>query len=362
MKPKYHPHLDSLSRISQQRRGRYNKLRLDSNELAPNLGAEIFEEILAAITPDHFSAYPEIEECYEVLSNYLQVPSANLLLSNGSEAAIRQVFEIFCGQDPLDEALILSPTYGMYGVYASIYNAKVVEVFYDESFNISIDKVINKINHNTKIVAIANPNGAIGTLVCDQDLLCVAEAAGEIGAVLLLDEAHYHFGDFSPWPEYAQKLDNVFLIRTLSKAGGLAGLRYGYLVTNQHLRNILWKTKPIYELNSISALAGNYLLSQPGKLKAVMDNIKDNKANIVKELQDIGYIVYPGHANFFLVRVGNNANQIKQVFLQHDVCIKTYSPDSFLTDYIRVAVGTENSMSIVLDIFKQLKNLSLITI
>lgn len=357
METKFHAHLKSIYRVPHHHKGRHSFLRLDGNELVPHLDLEIAEQIISKITPHHFSAYPELEECYDILSNYLNLPRQNLLITNGSEAAIRQVFQIYCGQNKNDQVLNITPNYGMYAVYTELFNATKIEVSYDASFQISIEDIISKINNKTKLITIANPNGALGCLFKDADLLKIAEVAGRYGAALIIDEAYYEFRGDSVWPKIATEHENIIVIRTLSKAGGLAGIRYGYIVTNTNLANILWKAKPIYELNSIAALAGNYLLSQPELIKRWVNEIIQNKELLCQKLRYLGLDYYKGYANFVLVNVKEKAELIISKMEKNKIKLRSHGNHPLLSSYLRFTVGKENSMDHVLstldEIYKQ---------
>ncbi len=176
---------------------------LDKNEnLDPELMA-LTSEVLASIPPSALATYPEAGELYRKLSRWTGVTPDSLLLTPGSDGAIRLVFEAFV--DPGDGVVHTSPTFAMYAVYGQMFGAKVCEIVYERTSagpRLDVAKIIAAVRiGKPKLLCLPNPDSPTGTIVEPRvlrDLLVECESAG---TVLLVDEAYHPFYSWSavPW-------------------------------------------------------------------------------------------------------------------------------------------------------------------
>ena len=124
--------------------------------------------------------------------------------------------------------------------------------------------------------------------------------AEDCGTAVLLDETYGDFID-SEWHRRCLEYDNVIVLRSFSKAPGLAGLRAGYLVSNKECASLLRKVRPFCELNHIACLAIEYLLEQPGRLRVNVEPIVAGRNILSTRLTAFGFPVINTDANFVLV-------------------------------------------------------------
>ena len=128
--------------------------------------------------------------------------------------------------EPLDEVLVVTPTFSMYEIYAGATGARVIRVQCEADFRFPLAKVFSSITPATRLIAVASPNNPTGTVADREELLQIAKAAPD--AALLVDEAYFEFHGETVLRDIAQ-FENLFVARTFSKAYGLAGLRAGVL-------------------------------------------------------------------------------------------------------------------------------------
>ena len=280
--------------------GRLGKLRLDKNENVLGLSDELFQEIVAGITPEMISAYPEVEAFYQELAQSLGVSPENLMLSSGSDPAIKAFFEVFVS--PGDEVVLLQPTYAMYGVYAQMFEAAQRQVPFGPDLSLDLDRLIGSVAEKTRLVAIANPNAPTGTILEEPVLLEIIAKAGRFGAAVLIDEAYHPFYS-KTMLSHIREHDNLAVIRTMSKAFGLAGLRLGYAVAQPALIELLMKVRPMYEVNALAAHFGRHLLAHPEVIEDYVAQVEAGKARLLKDLAVLGLESHPTWANFILIKM-----------------------------------------------------------
>jgi len=293
------PHLLKLERL-RNLEGRLGKLRLDRNENVTGLPAEFFKKIVAGITPEMISAYPEVEAFYQELAQNLGLRPENLMLASGSDPAIKAFFELFVS--PGDEVVLLQPTYAMYGVYAQMFEATLRQVPFGPDLSLDLELLISSVSEKTRLVAIANPNSPTGTILEEPVLLEIIAQAGRFGAAVMIDEAYYPFYSKTMLP-HIREHENLAVIRTMSKAFGLAGLRLGYAVAQPALIELLMKVRPMYEVNALAVHFGRHLLARPQVSEDYVTQVEAGKAQLLKDLAALGLESHPTWANFILIKM-----------------------------------------------------------
>ena len=185
-------HLADLTRLSNPKELRLNYLRLDKNENIAALPLKIVDRLRGRITSDFVSAYPDIGPLYGKIAKQIGCPKDHIYIGSGSDAIIKSVFEAFIA--PRDKVLLVSPTYAMFYVYVKMFEARLLEVFYEEDLSLSVDEIIRKIRkERPKLICIANPNSPTGTVIAPEGLKRIIHTAQREGSIILIDEAYYLF-------------------------------------------------------------------------------------------------------------------------------------------------------------------------
>jgi histidinol-phosphate aminotransferase len=184
------------------------------------------------VTSDFLTAYPDVGPLYKKLAQCLDIPQNQIHLSAGSDVGIKTVFEVYV--ESTDEVIIIHPTYATYYVYSQMFNARLIKINFDENLALPAERIIEKISATTKLICIANPNSPTGTVLPIKDLKKIIEVASENGALVLIDEAYFQFWGNSVI-DLVSAYDNLIVVRTFSKALGLASARLGYLVSSSEV-------------------------------------------------------------------------------------------------------------------------------
>lgn len=343
--------IEKLYRVPPEFAGRTrDTIRLDRNECTVPFPAGHLRKILASITPDEITAYPQLEPFYKKLSGWLKVDRGQVLLTAGSDTAIRAVFEVYV--EEADEVVIFPPTYGMYPVYCDMFGAKKIEVLYDDDFSMPIKRALDAIGPDTKLVAIPNPNHT-GTVFSKSELLEILKRAKIHNALVLIDEAYHHFYEGTMLP-FIDKFDNLIIIRTFSKAFGIAPLRIGYIVSDKANIANLYKVKLTHEITSVSARFGEYLLDHTGIMENYARAVRSGIKYLSKEFKRLGISVPPSYANFLYAKLpaGVDSDLVVKLLKEKDFHIRGLHSSGPIKGHIRITAGPVSQMRKFMRVFK----------
>jgi histidinol-phosphate aminotransferase len=325
--------------------GRAGKLRLDKNEHTAGLPQEIVADALKGLTSESLAVYPEVRPLYKKLADSLGVAESNLMLSAGSDPAIKSLYELFVGEG--DRVVLPKPTYAMFHVYAGMFGATAVNIEYGPDLTLDQDALLDAIGPDVQLVAIANPNSPTGTVMDEAFLLKVIEKAGGAGVVALIDEAYYPFHPKTMLP-YIRDYDNLVVTRTFSKAYGLASLRLGYVAGGEKMIDLLMKVRPMYEVTGLAVHFGCYILDHLDVVEEYVRQVDEGKRYLAAEMEALCFRTHPTHANFMHVRIEDESlrNAITQGLAERDILI-TGRQGPPLEDCIRISLGPVEQMRAV---------------
>lgn len=336
MTPKPRRIVERLIRTAVPQSGRYCALRLDKNERCAGYPASVVRGMLRTVSSDQLTAYPEPGPLYERLAKLHRVEIDNLAVTAGSELAIRYLFEAFLG--PGDELVLLNPSFAMFEVYARLRGARLVPVNFDRSWQVEPDEILRCITARTKMVALANPNNPTGTVLDEKALLAIARRASRFGALLLVDEAYYHFYK-QTMLDHFPRFENLVITRTFSKAFGAAGVRLGYAIGSQRVIAMLNKVQPIDHVNAFAVLIGCYLLDHEALMEDYVRQTIAGKRYLVAALSKLGIPAINTQANFVLADVGCNKSTIIGLLRDRNVHVGAVLRLPFPSNHIRVTAG-----------------------
>jgi len=334
-------HLKEISRSPPEPFDRTCYLRLDKNEDVSGLPEEFIQSVLSKASPDLLAAYPQLDELYIKLSKYLSVDREQILITAGSDAAIKNIFEVYI--EPGDKVVMPEPTYAMYDIYSRLFQASPEKIRHDSGLNLPLDVFIDAIT-DAALVVLANPNSPTGTVVERPDIVRILNAAEDEGALVLIDEAYYPY-----YPQTAVELmdqyRNLIVTRTFSKAFCLASLRLGYAVSNPSTIRHLNSFRPIYETNSIAALFGCAILDNLDVVEDKVRKVIEGRDYIVREMEKFGLTTYPSNTNFVHIHVGEiHVVPLSDYLKERGILVKSGFSHETLKECIRISVGPIDTM------------------
>jgi len=341
------PHLKTFERSREKEPSRLYKQRLDRNERNQPFSNNFIKGILDKISGELFMVYPEMDQIYAKVARWLNIGTDRLMLHSGSEQAIKAVYETYI--NPGEVVLLHFPGYAMYPVYCKMFQAEVVGQNFDAQLQFDWDAFINKINNNIRMVVAENPNGFVGIPPKMDKLAALIRKAYEMGVIVLVDEAYYHFHDETV-AGLIDQFDNLIIVRTFSKAFGLAGLRGGYLLSNPENIYYLKKVRPVYEINSITALVIGELIDHLEELTTYVAETKENLAALRCGLQELGIETSDSRANFVAARLGEPRihEELRASLQKQGILIRRPFREESLQEWIRISTAPPSVQEILL--------------
>jgi histidinol-phosphate aminotransferase len=318
----------------------FNKLWLDKNECIDSEMNAIVSQSLANIPQEAVFSYPNLDVLYSKIAKFSKIYPENILLTAGSDGAIRACFEVCIV--PGDKIVLTRPTFAMYDVYSKIYGADVTWLEYaasDDGPILAVDEIVKTIKEVTpKMVCLPNPDSPTGTVFSPTDLRIIVDAVGEVGALMLIDEAYHPLYSWTAVP-WINECKHLVVVRSFSKAWGAAGLRVGYALADNELISYLHKQRPMYEIGNVSAKAIENLLDHEKDMELSVERINAGKKYFQDSMRDLGLATYESHGNFLHVKFAEFADEIHAVLEDkvyyrndfNDACLKGYSRFSSTT-------------------------------
>jgi histidinol-phosphate aminotransferase len=333
--------VQNISRLRDESKTRHDLMRLDKNERVTAFPQDFFEQLISDITSDHFTAYPETEQLYEQLAQLHQLTTNNLMLTAGSDAAIRHCFDLFV--NPGGEVVVLDPTFAMVDIYCQLYNAKKQAIGYDHQLQLDLERLITVIGPKTELVVIANPNSPTGTLISEGDIASILLKAAHFQVPVLIDEAYYGFCKQTA-VSMLEEHENLIVSRTFSKAYGLAGLRIGYLLAQTEIAQLLYRFRPMYEINSVGILAAMKLLDQPGIAESYLSEIEEGRRHLLEYAKVKGLCFRDTQTNFVYIDFGDKKQVVMDELSESRILVRGgLSIEGFET-YLRISLGPLTAM------------------
>ncbi|HEY2466930.1 MAG TPA: histidinol-phosphate transaminase [Terracidiphilus sp.] len=318
--------------------GNRDALRLDFNENTVACSPKV-KETLAQISAGQLTRYPERAPVERIVAEHLGVPPEQVVLTNGVDEAIHVLFETFL--DSGDELLLPVPTYTMYEVYASATDARVVAVQASADLQVPFERLIAAISPSTKIIAIANPNSPSGSVVTRAQIVEIAQRAP--GAVVMVDEAYFHFHGETVI-DLIEKLPNLIVARTFSKAYGLAGLRLGVLVGPVEMMQWIRRVLSPYSVNSLALACLPPALNDEAYLDWYVSEVLAARADFETALDLAMVRRWPSRANFVLVEIGEQHREFVRLMSAGGVLVRDRSNDPGCDGCVRITIGTREQM------------------
>lgn len=324
-------------------------VKLDANE-NPYGPLPAVAEALAEYPYYHIYPDPQQGALREALSNFVGVPPANILPGHGADELLDYLCRLFL--QPGDAIINCPPTFGMYSFDAALAGAQVLDAWRKDDYGLDVAKILalgdwrdpsgeqsplRLLNSpQPKILFLTSPNNPSGNWLPDEEL----RALLKLPLLVVLDEAYVEFADHASRAHWVLEHENLVVLRTFSKAAGIAGLRLGYGICPQWLMETLWKFKQPYNVNVAASVAGIASLQHADEIMAVVEKIKAERRRLFAALQEIPLLQpFPSQSNFILCKViGRTALELKQALERAGVLVRYYNKAG-LDNCIRISVG-----------------------
>ncbi len=327
-------------------------LRMDLNENPGGFDEEFIKKVLATITPNSISMYPEQLEFTKKLGAFIGANYDQICLTNGSSESVRYIIEAYTR--PGGKIVSVSPSYAMYEVYAKMYGREHIPVKYNEDLTFDVDNIIKQIKPDVDLLVILNPNNPVGDAYSYEDMDRIIKAAKENEVTVLIDEAYHYFYSQS-FLKYALDNDHVFVVRTFSKLFSLAGLRLGYTVGKADGVALIQKLCTPHNINVFAMRFAQMIIEEPDMLAGMIEKQKKGKEYLIEGLKQRGYKYSAKEGNFIFIEPRIDADfLVEKMKNEKKILIKSYNGIGILGKCLRVSTGEAQFMKIFLDAMDEL--------
>lgn len=322
-------------------------IRMMSNESPFAPSERVLRAIVDAATRGHL--YPGSgKELRRRLGEREAMTADNVILGAGSTELIDLVIRTFVA--PGEEVLLSVPTFSMYEARTRVVGGIPALVPMTEDHDFDINEILAAVTERTKVIFLCTPNNPTGNRIQEAALRRVLR----LGLPTVIDEAYHELGETGETLSHLlAEFPNAILLRTFSKAYGLAGMRIGYAIAHVALIRVLRKVKVPWSLPSVSIAAALAALEDVEEFEARMGALRSQRAFLARELKRIpGIDVIPSEGNFILLdvhRTGLAAETILQAMFDEGVMIRSLAVHRAGRGFLRISVGLPSENSRCLD-------------
>ncbi len=289
--------------------------------------------LLAAPPPSAITRYPSpyADALRLALARLTGTSAENIVTGCGSDDVLDATFRAFC--EPQDRVAFCPPTFSIVSSFARANGLTPTPV------RLEVDALAQS---GARLIYLCAPNNPTGALLPEGFLEALLERTT---AIVVLDEAYIEYAARPSWSTAAPGLQRLLVVRTLSKAYGLAGLRVGYAVGAAELIEQVEKTRGPYKVGGLAERAAVAVLSDDvAWVQRGVDEVKQSRASFVQALSAKGFRPLPSEGNFVLVPVATNAVDLAARMRERGVSVRAFSALEGLGDAVRISIGPKAAM------------------
>jgi len=304
--------------------------------------------------------YPDFQpqQLIQAYAGYAGISQEQLLVTRGIDEGIDLLNRAFC-QQGMDQVMFTPPTYGMYEISAKTAGLGTVEVPLGSDWQLDVETMIERAA-SSKLIYICSPNNPTGNLIKRSDIIRLLEGT-LAGSLVVLDEAYIEFSAQDSLVDLLSKYRHLIVLRTMSKAFGLAGLRCGFVLAAEEVITTLQKVSAPYPIPVPVVERVSNVLSEDGQqeMKRDVEIINQVRNDFMVELKAFSFVekVIPSDANFVLFRV-KDAESLMRALSESGVIIRNRSSQYGLANTVRATIGTPDEMQQLILALKQYEDVS----
>src|SRR6056300_483214 len=305
----------------------HNKLRLHSAERTTEWEQYVFDDFISSIKDTDVRYYPNVDEVRSQLKEFYDLsPSMDLIVGAGSDRCNKYFFELH-----REKHIVLSePCFGMYDVYSNMMDMPTTKVPYQFG-KFDVKNTIYNITKDS-VVVLSNPSSPIGDVISRGDLLKILHC----GVPTLVDEAYIEFSKTESVIQLTERFPNLFVIRSMSKAWGSAGVRVGVIISqNKNIENLM-VYKDMYEVSGLGVKWIQTLINNKESVYKYIDGVTQTKRQLMGMLIQHGYEIYDGHCNWVHIRSNTTIDLPSNIEFRTNCTI----PGDYNSDWIRLQIST----------------------
>lgn len=324
--------------------------KLNQNESPYDLPKKLKRTITKRLNQTRWNRYPPLNplNLKRAICAYVNSRDSGIVIGNGSNEIIEAVFLATCSTG--DRVTLVSPGFPIYTRLAKILDLDIVDVPLDKDFQFDVPALI-KATKRARLTIFASPNSPTGTILSTEE---VEEIARNARGIVAIDEAYHEFHQ-KTCQRLLDKFNKLVIIRTLSKAIGLAGVRLGYLIAQPNLAREIEKAKLPFSINVFQQIAGDTVVNNLNYVDRIVDSIIRERERIFLQLKEIpGIKPIPSHANFILFEsIRLPAKLIFETLYKQGVLVRCFEAQR-LENTLRVTIGTPSENRKFIDTLREI--------
>ena len=321
--------------------------KLNQNECPYDLPEELKREILAEVAGSPWQRYPEFAppELLARLADHYGWVAEGILVGNGSNELIQATLSV--ALDARDVVVAPTPTFSLYRLLTGVLGGRYSPVRLGDGFAYDVDAIIEAaVRERARVLVLNSPNNPTGSPLPEN---AVARVLNETGALVVCDEAYQEFGGPTAVPLLADT-SRLVVLRTFSKAFGMAGLRFGVALAHPAIAREIAKGKLPYNVNLVTLAAAAAALRHEPVLAGRVREIVATRDRFVRRIAALpGLTVFPSSANFVLIRCSGTPARVvfTRLYEEHGILVRDVSSAPELGECLRISVGTPEDMEAV---------------
>jgi len=314
-------------------------IKLDANENPFELPRQIKERISLEVYKTPFRIYPDPTalELRRAIGRYIKIGEESIAVGNGSDELLQIIFTTFI--DVGDVVIYPALSFEMFSILSQLFRARPVVLDLNEKLELDVEDVIYALeDYSPKLFLLCRPNNPTGWAMEREDVIAILEEAKRLNILVVVDEA---YGEFmrENLVELLENYDNLIVLRTFSKAFSLAGLRIGYVVSNEEIIKDIMSVKLPYNVNSFSQKVAVITLEHIDVINSRIEEILKERERVYVSLKNLPEVkVFPSQANFLFFYCEEDS-LMEELILRH-IKIREFSEKHpLLEKAYRVTIG-----------------------
>jgi histidinol-phosphate aminotransferase len=337
--------------LGQKNQEKIVKMNLNENFAMPN--KTIQKLLLDACRSIDVRAYPPPRGSLAIkaISSFLGFSESEVSVANGADEIMDLLMKVFVRKG--SKVMVVEPSFPMYTFFAQLYGGSAVPVLLRPDFSLDVDAILKKADKDTRLLFVCSPNNPTGNQFREADIKRLLQ---EFKGVVVVDEAYVDFAQGSVI-NWVRKYDNLAVLRSFSKAFGLAGLRLGYLVSNESIVEYVQRVVGPFNVNSVTQQTIALALEKWSYFEQQIKLVVNEREWLMKNMRQLdGVNPYPSDANFILFKVAKDdltSAIVVERMENRNVLVKDRGHLPLLENCIRVTVGTRSMNQAFLSALKE---------
>jgi histidinol-phosphate aminotransferase len=328
--------------------------KLNQNESPFDFPAELKREVFDQVLDQAWQRYPEFvprDLQVALAEHYGWVPDG-VLIGNGSNELIQATLSVSLGSG--DRVVAPTPTFSLYRLLTGVLGGRYVPVPLGENYQYDVDRLIETAQREqARLVVLNSPNNPTGSVLPEGAVERILE---QTSALVVCDEAYQDFGGPTALGLLGQSA-RLVVLRTFSKAFGLAGLRFGLALAHPEMAREIAKGKLPYNVNLITLVAAQVALRHASRLRVRIQELVAIRDRFVERLRKVhGLAAYPSAANFVLIRsrAMSAPELFQRLYRDYGILVRDVSGSPELAECLRISIGTQEDMDAVLEALQEI--------